>query len=305
MPGDPDQVIYVWFDALGNYITALGYGDDNPRLSTFWRGADAREHVIGKGITRFHALYWPAMLLSVGLPLPTRIFVHGYVTVDGRKIGKSAGNAIDPVPLAEALGADALRYYLLRHVRSTEDGDFSQARFRQAYRSELAGQLGNLAHRICSMIERYCGGVIPRASIETDASAALAAAGAGLSQAVADDIQRFDFQKALTRIWSFIGATNKVVADSAPWSLAKAASRETDARAQLDACLHALARALALIGSCLAPLLPSTSERLLERLGLDTATVDVDPGGRRIANGAVLFPAERISELPGGTGQDA
>ena len=304
VPGDPDQVIYVWFDALGNYITALGYGSGGTDLSTFWRDADRREHVIGKGITRFHAVYWPAMLLSAGLPLPTRIFVHGYVTVDGRKIGKSAGNAVDPVPLAEAFGTDALRYYLLRHLRSTDDSDFSVERLRQAYRSELAGQLGNLAHRICSMIERYCHGAIPQAATETEATSALAAAGEGLLPSVADEVQSFDFHKALARIWSFIAATNKVVANSAPWSLAKAAQQSADARAQLDACLHALAEALALIGCSLAPLLPSTSDRLLERLGLDTPAFDAGLDGRRIEEGGLLFPVDRVSEPAAATRQD-
>jgi methionyl-tRNA synthetase len=161
VPGDPDQVIYVWFDALGNYLTALGYGSDDDNLSLWWSEAASREHVIGKGIIRFHAVYWPAMLLSAGLPVPTRILVHGYVTAEGRKIGKSTGNAVDPAPLAEQLGSDALRYFLLRHIRSTADGDFSHGRFRQAYESELAGQLGNLVHRVLSMIEHYCGGTTP------------------------------------------------------------------------------------------------------------------------------------------------
>ena len=161
VPGDDSQVIYVWFDALGNYITALGYGTGSHGLSRFWTGATSREHVIGKGITRFHALYWPAMLLSAGLELPTRILVHGYVTVDGRKIGKSAGNTVDPVPLARELGADALRYYLLRHIRSTEDGDFTRSGLLRAYTSELAGQLGNLANRTVGMIHRYRGGIVP------------------------------------------------------------------------------------------------------------------------------------------------
>jgi methionyl-tRNA synthetase len=161
VPGDPAQVIYVWFDALANYLTALGYGSNSGNLARWWTQVASREHVIGKGITRFHAVYWPAMLLSAGLPVPTRILIHGYVTAEGRKIGKSTGNAVDPVPLAKELGADALRYFLLRHIRSTGDGDFSHARFRQAYQSELAGQLGNLVHRVLSMIERYCGRITP------------------------------------------------------------------------------------------------------------------------------------------------
>ena len=215
VPGDPDQVIYVWFDALGNYITALDYGTDGENLR-FWRHASAREHVIGKGITRFHALYWPALLLSAGLPLPTRILVHGYVTVEGRKIGKSAGNAIDPVPLAKSLGADALRYYLLRHIRSTEDGDFSHERYARAYSSELAGQLGNLAHRTLSMIDRYCGSVIPAAAEDCKSQPEIRRIARLLPATVAGHLQRFAFHDALAAIWALVGAANRYVAETEP-----------------------------------------------------------------------------------------
>ena len=200
VPDDPSQVIYVWFDALANYITALGYGTNEALLSRYWTDAASREHVIGKGITRFHAIYWPAILLSAGLPLPTRILVHGYVTVDGRKIGKSAGNAIDPAPLAVELGADALRYYLLRHIRSTGDGDFSYGRFRQAYDADLAGQLGNLARRVLSMIEHYCGGIIP-APIEGQAERdRLLLGGSELQAVVSAHLESYAFDRALDAI---------------------------------------------------------------------------------------------------------
>jgi methionyl-tRNA synthetase len=224
VPGDPDQVIYVWFDALGNYITGLGYGTDEALLSRFWKGASSREHVIGKGITRFHAVYWLAMLLSAGLPVPTRILVHGYVTVEGRKIGKSAGNAIDPFALAEEFGADALRYYLLRHIRSTGDADFSHERFRKAYESELAGQLGNLAHRVLSMVERYCDGIVPappEGLLENDR---LFRAAAGLPEAVAGHLRAFAFDRALEAIWAFVAQANRYVTEEEPWTLARQAA---------------------------------------------------------------------------------
>lgn len=297
VPGDPDQVIYVWFDALGNYVTALGYGEDAPDLRRFWCGAAAREHVVGKGITRFHAVYWPAILLSAGLPLPTRIFVHGYVTVEGEKIGKALGNAIDPLPLARAFGSDALRYYLLRHIRSAEDGDFKRERFLRAYDSELAGQLGNLAHRTLSMIESYLGGTLPAAPPEPGP---LARAVQRLPETVADSIEGFAFNDALSSIWEAVALANKYVADSEPWSLAaqaKAAEDETQAQARqarLRHCLADLAATLRVIGECLAPFLPATSESLLGRLGADPAGSPADhkePGShRRIRRGELLFP---------------
>lgn len=304
VPNDPSQVIYVWFDALGNYITALGYDTDSPDLARYWQEAATREHVIGKGITRFHALYWPAMLLSAGLALPTRLYVHGYITVDGRKIGKSAGNAIDPIALAGQRGVDALRYYLLRHIRSTEDGDFSQDRFCQAYESELAGQLGNLAHRSISMIGRYRGGTVPAPRHpDTDAADLLAAAGS-LSRAVEAAIGEFRFQQALAEIWVLVAAANKYVTEAEPWSLARAADQKPEARGRLDTCLYALAHSLAVIGQCLAPLLPSTSDRLLRQLGLDESAIRFESPpeivGASLAPGPVLFPKTDDLERPAG-----
>jgi methionyl-tRNA synthetase len=297
VPDDPDQIIYVWFDALGNYITALDYAADGETLARFWHHAATREHVIGKGITRFHAVYWPAMLLSAGLPLPTRILVHGYVTVEGRKIGKSAGNAIDPVPLAKERGADALRYYLLRHVRSTEDGDFAHERFVRAYDAELAGQLGNLVHRTLSMIARYCDSVIP-APIGEGQSEILQASRL-LPGSVRTHLQKFAFDDALAAIWTLVAAANKYVTDRQPWSLAsQAASREDArasdaARADLCNCLSDLATALCGIGQCLAPLLPSTSARLLRQLDVDTVPAlgtEINLAGNRVDTAHVLFP---------------
>jgi methionyl-tRNA synthetase len=296
VPDDRDQIIYVWFDALSNYITALDYAAGGENFARFWHHAATREHVIGKGITRFHALYWPAMLLSAGLPLPTRILVHGYVTVEGRKIGKSAGNAIDPAPLAAARGADALRYYLLRHVRSTEDGDFAHERFVRAYDAELAGQLGNLAHRTLSMIQRYCDGIIPAPVGKSHSD--IAQASHLLPGTVKAHLQRFAFDDALAAIWSLVASANKYVTDRQPWSLARQAASRDDARsaaaarAELCNCLSDLAMALCIIGQCLAPLLPSTGERLLRQLGLDTVPAlgtEIDLAGNRV-DSHVLFP---------------
>jgi methionyl-tRNA synthetase len=300
VPSDPEQMIYVWFDALGNYITALGYGTDEALLSRYWKDSISREHVIGKGVTRFHAIYWPAILLSAGLPVPTRILVHGYVTVEGRKIGKSAGNAVDPVPLAAELGADALRYYLLRHIRSTGDGDFSRERFRQAYKSELAGQLGNLAHRVLSMIERYCGGLVPTVPAGLLSGDRLLVEAARLPDGVAGHIQAYAFDRALDLIWAFVAEANRYVAEEEPWAVAKAAASSRDPEgvtactAKLHGCLFSLAAALQAIADCINPLLPATSWRLADKLGKGGGhhwqTSPSALMGNKINLGVPLFP---------------
>jgi methionyl-tRNA synthetase len=304
VPNDPEQVIYVWFDALANYITALGYEAGDPLLSRYWTCAASREHVIGKGITRFHAIYWPAVLLSAGLSLPTRILVHGYVTVEGRKIGKSAGNAIDPVPLAAELGVDALRYYLLRHIRSGGDGDFSHERFRQAYESELAGQLGNLVHRVLSMVERYCGGTVPAPPEGYVGTDRLLRAAAQLPKTVAEHLSVFSFDRALDAIWTLIAEANRYVTEEAPWALAKAAALSRDRQsairheAKLHGSLFSLATSLRTIAECIAPMLPGTSGKLLGKLlgKLQRLGCQGDPNtpasliGHRIETGPPLFP---------------
>lgn len=271
VPDDPDQVIYVWFDALANYITAPGYGGNDCGYRDHWQDASAREHVIGKGITRFHALFWPAMLLSAGLPLPTRIFVHGYVTVDGQKISKSWGTAIDPVQFAETFGSDALRYFLLRHIRTAEDGDFSRERLAQCYESELAGQLGNLAHRTAAMFSRYRIDRDTRSIDRECGDKVLIDSAKALETKVRDLIEAYAFHEALAEIWGTIALANKSITDAAPWKLAKiveAAGRSEDgitARRRLVASLTGVDFALTCIGKALSPFLPGTGARLLNR----------------------------------------
>ena len=298
IPGDQDQVMYVWFDALANYITALGYATSDRLFSEYWEGDASREHVIGKGITRFHAIYWPAILLSAGLRLPTRILVHGYVTVDGRKISKSLGNTVDPAPLAAEFGADALRYYLLRHIRSSGDGDFSRDRLEQAYQSELADQLGNLAHRTLSMIERYCDGSIPEPPKEDWQSDSLIQSAGRLKRRVAAHILNFAFDQALDEIWVYVAEANRYVSEKQPWALAKSsASGDCNATASLRDCLFSLAVALQTIAVCISPLLPGTSRLLSKKLGCIIRSYQVgqyaELAGCIIEADTQLFPKER------------
>ncbi len=207
VPGDQSQVVWVWFDALCGYIAALGYGgSERSRLYSFWCGDGARVHVIGKGIARFHAVYWPAFLESAGLPWPTDLLVHGYVTVDGEKISKS-GRALDPTPLIAQYGADAVRYFLLRHIRTARDGDFSIARFHQAHDAELANGLGNLASRILALVEKVADGRVPAPGVEfaEDQELSLGTSQLGLPDLELSVPRSLEKGAALDRLYALLG----------------------------------------------------------------------------------------------------
>ena len=240
-----------------NYVSALNYADDGPLYQRYWTGSNDRLHVVGKGITRFHAVYWPALLLSAGLPLPTTLLVHGYVTVDGRKIGKSLGNAVDPAPLAERYGSDALRYFLLRYIPSGKDGDFSAARLRAVYRAELADQLGNLVRRVLTLVERHFNSVVPAPSgALTDQDRALTAAANAIPKQISAALARFQVHDALAAIWRLIANANRYVNDTAPWQLAR--SVQASDRARLSVIVYVLVAALYCIAASLSPFLPRT-----------------------------------------------
>ncbi|MGO4569320.1 methionine--tRNA ligase [Rhizobium sp. 2YAF20] len=296
VPDDPEQVMYVWFDALANYITALGYGADEDLFFRYWQNSQSREHFIGKGITRFHALYWPAILLSAGIALPTRLFVHGYVTAEGKKIGKSAGNTVDPVPIVAQFGTDALRYYLLRHIRSTSDGDFSKERLERAYDSELAGQLGNLVHRVLSMVERYFNGSIQDCEANDIKDDRLIVSGERLMKNSGSLVESYTFDRLLDEVWGFVAECNRYVAEEEPWALAK--SKDENDILRLKTCLSSLSGGLFIIAKCIAPVLPYTSRELLKKLGASTTNCDLGQlPALRISRGKPLFPARHDRSL--------
>jgi methionyl-tRNA synthetase len=300
VPGDPSQVMYVWFDALGNYITALGYADDGPLYQRYWVNNPNRTHVIGKGIIRFHAVYWPAMLLAAGVPLPSTIFVHGYVTVDGVKISKSLGNVIDPVELVRLYGTAAVRYYLLREIPATEDGDFTLERLVRAHNTDLADQLGNLLNRVLNMLGRYYDGAVPAATVREEVDERLIALAGTLPARVDAAMERFAPHDALAAIWELVAAANKYVGDVAPWTLAtRVKAGDPAAEARLATALYNLAEALRLTAYYVAPFLPSVAEGIAAQLGVtleerpDWAAVTrwgQLPAGTRTQPGAVLFP---------------
>ena len=308
VPGDPEQVIYVWYDALGNYITALGYADEAPTYERYWVHNPHRVHVIGKGVIRFHAVYWPAMLLSAHVPLPTSILVHDYVTLNGGKISKSLGNTVDPVELVERFGTDALRYYLLREISTTEDGDFTFERFMHAYNSDLADQLGNLLNRVVSMVGRYYDGIVPAPGPLEQIDRSLVETAQSLPGRIDASLSRFALDESLDAIWNLIGAANKYVADVEPWTLAKLRKSEGEgsyAGERLRTVLYNLVEALRLIAYHCTPFLPSTAEGIAKQLGISLSTgensQDISlaaeasqwgryPAGTRLQPGGVLFP---------------
>ena len=283
VPGDARQVTYVWFDALGNYLTALDYAKQGAAWRRYWAGHGQRVHVIGKGVTRFHGIYWPAFLLSAGLPLPDRILVHGYLTLDGAKISKSGAGAAAATPeaLVARFGTDALRYHLLRHTRAQQDGDFRVSRLAEVYRAELAGQLGNLASRVFGLVRRSCGGAVPSTRVEP---ASLTVTAEALPARIDAALEGFRIHAALDAVWELVAAGNRFVEDAAPWKRTGAARDEV---------LYAACELLRLIAVHLGPYLPGTASRLLEALGANAPGCPAWGGlapGTRLRQRPVLFP---------------
>lgn len=296
VPGDPEQVMYVWFDALTNYVTALGYGSESSRFRRSWLNNPHRVHVIGKDILRFHAVYWPAMLLSAGLPVPTRIIVHGFLTRDGRRMSKTLGTGIDPAALVTSWGVDSVRYWLLREVPPTDDADYTETSLARAYTADLANNLGNLLQRTTSMMHRYRAGRIPTerpgagSSLQTAAERLPAALHRGLGEG-------WDPRVGLEAIFNLVGAANRFVEDTKPWALARAeGGGDWDAGQRLDHVLWNLAECLRLVAEALRPFLPQTAERIAANLGVALAAKWTEalqwgalPAGGPVAGPVALF----------------
>ncbi|MFM2042185.1 MAG: methionyl-tRNA synthetase MetG [Pseudomonadota bacterium] len=259
VPGDEAHVMYVWLDALTNYITALGFpetGEGTP-YARYW---PADLHMVGKDILRFHTIYWPAFLMAVGLPLPRRVFAHGWWTVEGEKMSKSLGNVVKPADLLDTYGLDQTRYFLMREIPFGNDGDFSRKVMIQRINGELANDYGNLCQRVLSMIQKYCGGVLPQPDTLAEGDKAMLAAGQGLLAAVRTELDMQAFHKALDAIWAVIGQANRYVDEMAPWSLKK-----TDP-VRLGTVLHTLAETIRRVAILTQPFMPDASNRILDQL---------------------------------------
>lgn len=259
-PDDPAHIMYVWLDALINYITAAGYPDiDSAEYRNYW---PANLHMVGKDILRFHAVYWPAFLMAAGLEPARRVFAHGWWTNEGQKISKSLGNAIDPLRLIERYGLDQVRYFLLREVPFGQDGDFSHLAVVGRINADLANGLGNLAQRTLSMINKNCDGKVPRPGPLSEADNGLLAAAAGLTDKVRAELSQQAFHRALEAIWQVVGQGDRYIDEHAPWNL-----RRTDP-GRMETVLYVVAEAVRRIAILVQPFMPASGGRLLDQLGV-------------------------------------
>jgi methionyl-tRNA synthetase len=281
VPGDPAHVMYVWLDALMNYVTATGWPDPDAPRARFW---PADLHIVGKEIVRFHAVYWPAFLMAAGLELPKRVYSHGWWTVEGEKMSKSLGNVIDPRDLVNTFGLDAVRYFLLREVPFGNDGDFSRRALISRMNVELANDLGNLAQRSLSLIAKNLSGVLPSRGLASEDDATLLAAAEALPALLRERLDRQAFGEALEDVWRVIRAGNGYIDRQAPWVL-----RKTDPP-RMAAVLRVLMDALRGVATVLQPFMPGSMERMLDQLGVPAEARALADLAMPLADGIVLPP---------------
>jgi methionyl-tRNA synthetase len=289
MPDDPEHVIYVWVDALINYLSAIGFPNDNETFERFW---PADVHLIGKEINRFHSIIWPAMLISAGIPLPKQIYAHGWLTVNGQKISKSLGNAISPMAFVNIYGNDSLRYYLLRDIQFGRDGDFSEDNLIGRINADLANDLGNLLHRTIVMIQKFNKGIVPEMGIEDPVDDTLRELAERTFLTYRESMDQLKFTQALEGIWELIRFGNKYIDLTEPWKLGK----NLENKERLNSVLHNLVRVLKNVSLMIEPVMFKTAGEIRKRLALDEKMTFKDlnwaalPACNEVRHGEPIFP---------------
>ena len=262
VPFDNKHVVYVWIDALSCYLSAIGYGDDKEKFNKYW---PASVHLIGKDIVRFHTIIWPALLMALDLPLPEKVFAHGWILFDNDKMSKSKGNIMYPEPLCELYGVDALKYFVLREFNFGSDGNFSSRKFMERYNSDLVNDLGNLLSRTTSMIDKYNGGIIAKGSVSEDVDNQLKALAKETYHNFVSQMDAFKFNDALQSLWTFIRRANKYVDETEPWIL----GRDEANKERLNTVLYNLAESLRIVAQLIEPVMKNTSKEILEKLACE------------------------------------